>query len=91
MASQTLEGVWEEILAHSAELAGRRVRVTVLPANGTSETEKTPLNVKNRRMLEAFRQLQETPLTEEEKTILDEFEQFRKENPFTLRSSEGPK
>src|SRR6266700_1767683 len=27
-----LEGTWEEIVAHAAELAGRRVRVTVLDA-----------------------------------------------------------
>jgi hypothetical protein len=27
-----LEGTWEEIAAHAAELAGRRVRVTVLDA-----------------------------------------------------------
>ena len=26
-----LEGTWEEILAHSTELAGRKVRLTVLP------------------------------------------------------------
>jgi hypothetical protein len=26
-----LEGTWEEILEHASELAGRRVRVTVLP------------------------------------------------------------
>ncbi len=27
-----LEGTWEEIVAHAAELAGRRVRVIVLPS-----------------------------------------------------------
>jgi hypothetical protein len=27
-----LEGTWEEILVHSSELAGQRVRLTVLPA-----------------------------------------------------------
>lgn len=26
-----LEGTWEEIVAHAAELAGRRVRVIILP------------------------------------------------------------
>ena len=26
-----LEGTWEEIVAHSAELAGRRVRLVILP------------------------------------------------------------
>lgn len=29
-----LEGTWEEILEHAPELAGRRVRVTVLPVPG---------------------------------------------------------
>ncbi|NEP13746.1 MAG: hypothetical protein F6K14_26800 [Symploca sp. SIO2C1] len=33
MTSQPIEieGTWEEIVAHAAELAGRRVRVIVLP------------------------------------------------------------
>ena len=31
METQTLEGTWEEILQHSAELAGQRVRLTILP------------------------------------------------------------
>ena len=29
-----VEGTWEEIVAHSAELAGRRMRVTVLYGEG---------------------------------------------------------
>jgi len=37
-----LEGTWEEIQAHSAELAGRRVRVTVIPETTPPETEKKP-------------------------------------------------
>ncbi len=38
MVNQTFEGTWEEISRHAPELAGRRVRLTVLtdvPANGT--------------------------------------------------------
>ncbi len=31
MEQQTLEGTWEDILQHSAELAGQRVRLTILP------------------------------------------------------------
>ncbi len=31
MKQQTLEGTWEEILQHSADLAGQRVRLTILP------------------------------------------------------------
>lgn len=34
-----LEGTWEEIVARSSELAGRRVRVTLLP----DETAPPPL------------------------------------------------
>ena len=30
-----LEGTWEQIVTHSDELAGRRVRVTVLPDEST--------------------------------------------------------
>lgn len=39
MTSQPLEleGIWEEIVAHSQELAGRRVRLIVLP-----EVPQTP-------------------------------------------------
>ena len=40
MEQQTLEGTWEEILQHSAELAGQRVRVTVLP-DPTSNSSTT--------------------------------------------------
>jgi hypothetical protein len=32
----TLEGTWEEILARSDELAGKRVRLTVLPGPGAA-------------------------------------------------------
>lgn len=31
---QILEGTWEDIIAHDAELKGRRVRLTILNANG---------------------------------------------------------
>jgi hypothetical protein len=31
MKQQTIEGTWEEILEHNAELAGQRVRLTILP------------------------------------------------------------
>ncbi|HIK11744.1 MAG TPA: hypothetical protein IGS52_16030 [Oscillatoriaceae cyanobacterium M33_DOE_052] len=39
-----IEGTWEEILAHTANLAGRRVRLTVLPDDPTPQSpEKPPL------------------------------------------------
>jgi hypothetical protein len=49
-----MEGTWEEILAHAAELAGRRVRLTVLDAaqNGAGE-ESTPAQQFAAAMLEA--------------------------------------
>ena len=31
MQSQVLEGTWEEVSRHGAELTGKRVRLTVLP------------------------------------------------------------
>lgn len=39
MAYQELEGTWEEILAHAPELAGHRLRVTVLESLETEQTE----------------------------------------------------
>ncbi|GAB4187955.1 MAG: hypothetical protein Fur006_28200 [Coleofasciculaceae cyanobacterium] len=37
-----LEGTWEEIVAHAAELAGRRVRVIVLPDKPESLPPEAP-------------------------------------------------
>jgi hypothetical protein len=43
MAPQTLEGTWEEITQHAAQLAGHRVRVTVLdPAAGSQYAPTDP-------------------------------------------------
>jgi hypothetical protein len=72
-----LEGTWEEIQSHAAELAGRRVRVTVLPSAPQTDSEK-PLHPRNQRMLELLAQWERTPLTEEELAILDDLE--RQEN-----------
>ncbi|GBC93400.1 hypothetical protein HRbin15_01891 [bacterium HR15] len=33
-----VEGTWEEILAYSAQLSGRRVRLTVLPSESKEST-----------------------------------------------------
>jgi hypothetical protein len=42
MEQQTIEGTWEEILQHSAELAGQRVRLTILHDKfSNSPTKKT--------------------------------------------------
>ena len=40
MSLEVLEGTWEEILRHTAELSGQRVRVMVLPP---AEGEKPAL------------------------------------------------
>lgn len=37
-----LEGTWEEIVTHSDDLAGRRVRVQVLPDEPSSPPPETP-------------------------------------------------
>jgi hypothetical protein len=54
MDQKTIEGTWEEITRHARELAGHRVRVTVLdagafpaPSNGAHADENAPLPVAN--------------------------------------------
>ena len=47
MEQQTLEGTWEEILQHSAELAGQRVRLTILPPQSPNSST-TALNLDQR-------------------------------------------
>lgn len=44
MMSETLEleGTWEEIVAHSAELAGHRVRLIILPDAPEPESNEAP-------------------------------------------------
>lgn len=37
-----LEGTWEEIVAHAAELAGRRVRVIIMPDKPEPSPEAVP-------------------------------------------------
>ena len=50
MKQQTLEGTWEEILQHSAELVGQRVRLTILPdkSANSSTTETLDQKLKGR-------------------------------------------
>jgi hypothetical protein len=88
MASQPLEleGTWEEILAHSKELAGRRVRVTVLPPEPEAAGETVPLKPENQRMLELLDEWERTPLSDEERAILDDFEEHLREHRFRLRT-----
>ncbi|OCQ90086.1 hypothetical protein BCD64_19325 [Nostoc sp. MBR 210] len=44
MTSQPLEleGTWEEIVTHSAELSGHKVRVTIVPDESDSSLLTTP-------------------------------------------------
>lgn len=37
-----LEGTWEEVAAHASELAGRRVRLIILPAQAEDVANKPP-------------------------------------------------
>ena len=53
MATQVLEGTWEEIAAHAEELAGKRVRVSV-------EADAPPAAIQpNLKMLNAMRAAEE--------------------------------
>jgi hypothetical protein len=84
--TREIEGTWEEIAARAAEFAGHRVRLTVFP----NEEDETQREERKRRMLAAIEEMQRTPLTEEEKAILDDFERFRKEHPFSLSRRKAP-
>lgn len=84
VAMTEIEGTWEEILEHAAELEGRRVRVTVL-GDDESASQRPRLRKENREMLALLDEWQKTPLTDEERRALDEFEEFRREHPFRLR------
>ena len=51
METLVLEGTWDEIVKHSAEFSGRRLRVTVL----SEEQKPQP----NRKMLEIMKKVKE--------------------------------
>jgi len=65
MATQVLEGTWEEIVRHAKEFAGRKVRITVL------DEEAAP--APNREMLEALRKVSQRsknmPVSSDEDTL----------------------
>ncbi len=44
MEQKTIEGTWEEILQHSAELAGQRVRLTILSHQASNYATKESLD-----------------------------------------------
>ncbi len=51
MATQVLEGTWEEITKHAKSLVGKKVRVTIL--------DDEPLSKPNEGMLEALGKIKE--------------------------------
>ncbi len=53
MATQVLEGTWEEIAKHAESLVGKKLRVTVL------EDEPMAKSKPNEGMLEALRKIRE--------------------------------
>ena len=65
MATQTLEGTWEEITRHAKDFIGRKVRVTVL--------EEEARTAPNYEMLEALRKVSERsknmPVSSDEDTL----------------------
>ena len=65
MATQILEGTWEEIERHAKEFAGRKIRLTVL--------EDEVLPKPNYEMLEALRKVSERsknmPVSSDEDTL----------------------
>lgn len=54
MLEEVLEGTWEEITQHADELAGKRVRLTVLEETSAASSTAPP---PNEAMLEALRKI----------------------------------
>lgn len=75
------EGTWEEILSHSDELAGQTVRVRVVEP-------KKELPLANQKMLALLDEWKKNPLPPEEIKILDEFEEFQKQQRERFYSNE---
>ena len=40
MLEQVLEGTWEEIVSHSDKLAGKKVRLTILSSDASTDADK---------------------------------------------------
>lgn len=80
-----LEGTWEEILEHGPELKGMRVSLRAVPEEVIDTNDTKPLSARQERMLSTYKMLMERKLTDKEKKILDDFPEFRKQHPFSLR------
>ena len=83
-----LEGTWEEIMGRAAELAGRRVRLIVLPGEPDGAPGGDLTRTGHDAMLELLEEWQHTPLTDEEQEILEGFGEFRKQHPVRIRPLE---
>ncbi len=77
------EGTWEEILARSHEFAGHHVQIKIV-----APPREAALSPKQRQMLDALEEIQQTQYTPEEMAILEGFAAFQKEHPFRLRMVE---
>lgn len=62
------EGSWEEILAHSGELTGKRVHLRVVDSSEGGE-----VSTSQREMLSALDEIASTPLTEAESAAFDDW------------------
>jgi hypothetical protein len=74
-----IEGTWEEIKARDRLLAGRRLRVTVLPSDAP------PLTEEQHEMLAAADRLQFGAFPPEERVELERLDDFLASNRFSLR------
>ncbi len=81
-----LEGTWEEVLSHSRELAGRRVRVVALPPENEKPEGDDGLSPDQRAMLDVLEEWKQDPLTPDEIEALEEFEAFRERHPIPFRA-----
>jgi hypothetical protein len=79
-----IEGIWEEILARSSELTGRRVRVMLMPDRSDKAPKQAPLSPDNQRLLQLLDEWERDPLTDEERAVLDGLEEHLADHPIRL-------
>lgn len=65
MSELILEGTWEEVVSHSSELAGKKVRLTVIEDSDSSpEAERAAAVAAIREGMESFRRGEGRPARE---------------------------
>lgn len=62
MSQLVLEGTWEEVVSHSSELAGKKVRLTVI--EDSSEEERAATVAAIREGIESFQRGESRPARE---------------------------